>query len=113
MVGAGASLMMVAALAMMLSTFTDSPVVAHVGTLGAFFISSVLQRLPEQLIGETVRDALPTRHMNYWHELFRLWQPGGGLDAGRFWSDLAWCTGFTGAFWALGLWWLSRKDVTS
>ena len=20
---------------------------------------------------------------------------------------------FTGAFWALGLWWLSRKDVTS
>jgi ABC-2 type transport system permease protein len=111
--GAGASLFVISALSLLLTTVTDSPVVAHVGTLGAFFISSVIQRLPDELISDEVRDALPTKHMNFWHELYRLWRPGGGFDAARFWGDVAWCGGFTAVSLAVGLYAFVRKDVTS
>lgn len=112
--GAGASLFVLAALALMLTTMTDSPVVAHVGTLGAFFISSVIQRLPDQLIADEVRAALPTAHMSFWHELYRFWDPGSGtVDAARFWPDVAWCGGFIVVFLAIGLSWFDRKDVTA
>jgi ABC-2 type transport system permease protein len=112
--GAGASLFVIAALSLLLSTLTDSPVVAHVATLGAFFISSVIQRLPEPLIGEELREALPTAHMTFWHELYRLWDPvRGTFDAARFWSDVAWCGGFVAVFLGAGLWWFGRKDITA
>jgi len=111
--GAGASLFVIAALSLMLTTMTDSPVVAHVGTLGAFFISSVIQRMPEQLIAEEVRAALPTTHMSFWHELYRLWDPAGAFDPGRIAVDVAWCVGFCVLFLGVGLWWFTRKDVTS
>ena len=112
--GAGASLFVICALALFLTTLTDSPVVAHVGTLGAFFISSVIQRLPDQIISEDVRDALPTKNMNFWHELYRFWHPSdAAFDAARFWDDVAWCGGFIVLFLGAGLWWLRRKDITA
>lgn len=112
--GAGAAMFVVAALALMLSTMTDSPVVAHVGTLGAFFISAIVQRLPEQMIADEVRDALPTSHMNFWHELYRLWDPvPGTFDHERFWTDVAWCGGSIAIFLGVGLWWFGRKDITT
>jgi ABC-2 type transport system permease protein len=112
--GAGSSLFVIAALSLMLTTMTDSPVVAHVGTLGAFFISSVVQRLPEQLMAEELRSALPTSHMSFWHELYRLWDPvPGAFDPGRIAADLAWCSGFCVLFLGIGLAWFTRKDVTS
>lgn len=112
--GAGSALFVIGALALMLTTMTDSPVVAHVGTLGAFFISSVIQRMPEQLMAEEIREALPTTHMSYWLELYRLWDPvSGTFDAGRIAGDVAWCIGFYVLFLGTGLWWFTRKDVTS
>jgi ABC-2 type transport system permease protein len=112
--GAGASLFVISSLSLLLSTLTDSPVVAHVGTLGLFFISSVIQRLPEELISEKVRSALPTIHMNFWHELYRLWHPVDGVfDTSRFATDIAWCAGFIVVFLGIGLWRFTRKDVTS
>ena len=112
-VGAALSLFVIASLAMMLSALVDTPVVAHVGCLGAFFISSVLQRLPPELLDPDLKDLLPTTHMNFWHELYRLWRPGGGFDAARFWGDVAWCGGFTAVFLAVGLYAFTRRDVTS
>lgn len=112
--GVTASLFVIAALSLLLTTVTDSPVVAHVGTLGAFFISSVIQRLPDQLVSDRLKAALPTAHMNFWHELYRLWEPAPtGFDPARFWTDVAWCGGFVVAFLGAGLWWFHRKDVTS
>lgn len=112
--GAGVSLFVISALSLMLTTMTDSPVVAHVGTLGAFFISSVIQRLPEQLIADEVRAALPTAHMNLWHELYRLWDVvPGTFDHARFWTDAAWCGGFVVVFLGVGAWWFQRKDITA
>ena len=112
--GAGAALFVIAALSLMLTTMTDSPVVAHVGTLGAFFISSVIQRMPEQLMSEELREALPTTHMTFWLELYRLWDPvPGSFDPGRIAGDVAWCIGFCVLFLGTGLLWFTRKDVTS
>jgi ABC-2 type transport system permease protein len=111
--GAAAALFVIASLALMLSAMTDQPVVAHVGTLGVFFISSVIQRLPEELISQEFRDLLPTTHMNFWHELYRLSHPFGGFDAERFWTQLAWCAGYGGVFLTIGLVVFRRKDITS
>jgi len=113
-VGATLSLFVVASLSMFLSSITDTPVVAHVGTLGAFFISSILQRLPEQLVGDELRQMLPTSHMNFWHEVYRIWDPvPDSFDRHRFFVDVGWCVGFTVVFLGAGLWWFGRKDVTS
>ncbi len=113
-IAACASLFVVAALSMFLSTLTDTPVVAHVGTLGAFFISSILQRLPEQLVGDELRQMLPTSHMNFWHEIYKIWDPvPGSFDQARFTVDVVWCVSFVVVFLGAGMWWFARKDVTS
>ncbi len=57
---------------------------------------------------------MPTSHMNFWHELYRFWDPvAGTFDETRFWSDVAYCGGFTVLFLGIGLWWLGRKDVVT
>jgi ABC-2 type transport system permease protein len=113
-VAAATSLFVIAALSLMITAMTESPVIAHVGTLGAYFISSVIQRLPDQLVADEVREALPTSHMGWWQELYRFWDPvPGTFDAERFWIDLGWCAGFVIVFLGAGAWWFGRKDVTS
>ncbi|MEZ4398385.1 MAG: ABC transporter permease subunit [Kofleriaceae bacterium] len=112
--GAGASLAVVVAAALCVSAMTDNPVVAHVGTLGAFFISSVLQRLPDEIMGPAFKDILPTSHMNFWHELYRWYHPAGStVDHARFWSDASWSAGLTVGLLALGLLAFRRRDVTT
>lgn len=113
-VGAGCALALVVAFALFLSACTDNPVVAHVGTLGAFFISSVLQRLPEPLMTQTFKDLLPTSHMNFWHELYRWYHPeGSAIDHARLWNDVGWSAGLTFALFVLGLIVFVRRDVTT
>jgi hypothetical protein len=112
--GAGLSLFVISCLSLMLSTFTDTPVVAHVATLGIFFISSIVEHLPEQLIGDEIRAALPTTHMAFWLQLYRIWDPvAGSFDGTRFWTDLAVCAAFSLAFLGIGLARFQRKDITS
>jgi ABC-type transport system involved in multi-copper enzyme maturation permease subunit len=112
--GAGLSLFAISSLALMLSALTDHPVVAHIGTLGCFFISTALQRLPEDLMAPSVRDLLPTRHMNFWHELYRLFHPAAGsFDQSRFLTDAAWCAAYSITFLTVGLLVFRRKDITS
>jgi len=113
-VGAGAALALIVACALFISACTDNPVVAHVGTLGAFFISSVLQRLPEPLMTPGFKDALPTSHMNFWHEVYRWYYPGGStVDHHRLGIDVAWSGGLTMALFGLGLIVFVRRDVTT
>lgn len=110
--GAGVSLFMISSAALMLSTVTDSPVVAHVGTLGAFFISSIIQRLPDDMMAPAFKAAMPTKHMNFWHEPYRLFHPDSSVfDAGRFWSDLAWCSGYSLLFLGVGMAVFCRRDI--
>jgi len=112
--GAGVSLLMIGSFAMMLSAITDNPVVAHVGTLGSFFISTIIARLPGQMIAPEFKAMMPTSHMNFWHELTHLFHPDPDrFDAARFWTDAAWCFGYIGLFLAIGLIVFSRKDVQS
>ncbi len=112
--GAGVSLAVVSAVAMMLSAMTDNPVVAHVGTLGGFFISTVLQRLPDQVMGSSFKELLPTTHMNFWHEIYRWADPSGdGMNRGRLVEDLAWCGSLTVVCFGIGLLIFVRRDVTS
>ena len=112
--GAGAGLALIVACALFISSLTDNPVVAHVGTLGAFFISSVLQRLPDQLMTPSFKQLLPTTHMNFWHELYRYFHPdGSSLDNDRFWNDILWCGGLTFLLFAAGLIAFRRRDVTT
>lgn len=112
--GAGAALAVVAAVAMLLSAMTDNPVVAHVGTLGGFFISTVLQRLPDQVMGSSFKELLPTTHMNFWHEIYRWADPAGdGMNRSRVLEDLLWCGGLTVVCFTAGMWIFVRRDVTS
>lgn len=114
--GAGATmaLFMLGSLALMVSSFTDNPVVAHVTTLGVFFISSIVQRLPDEVIDPGFKDMMPTKHMSYWHELQHLFHPDPSrLDVGRLWNDFAWCSGYTLLFLAVGLIVFARRDVTA
>jgi len=112
--GAGLSLALVAALALFLSSLTDNPVVAHVGTLGAFFISSVLQRLPDEVMGDSFKQILPTTHMNFWHELYRWYHPEGStVNHHRLWVDVAWCGGLAMVLFVAGMVVFARKDITS
>jgi hypothetical protein len=108
------SLALITSLALCVSAMTDNPVVAHVGTLGAFFISSILQRLPDQILGDEFKQLLPTTHMNFWHEAFRWFHPRGDLvDYDRLTDDLIWSLGLTGLFLAAGLVIFRRRDLTS
>lgn len=112
--GAGVSLFMIGAFALMLSAFTDNPVVAHVGTLGVFFISSIVHSLPDQLMSPDFKALMPTKHMTYWHELQQLWHPDlERFNAERFWNDIAWTTGYTAVFLIIGLVAFTRRDIKS
>lgn len=113
-VGMTLSLALVASLALCVSAFTDNPVVAHVSTLGAFFMSSMMQRLPDQILGDDIKQVLPTTHMNFWHEAFRLFHPlGSRVSADRLVTDLVWTFGLTAIFLAVGLVAFRRRDLTS
>lgn len=112
--GVGISLAMVAGVAMFLSAVTDNPVVAHVGTLGGFFMSAVLQRLPDQVMGDSFKELLPTTHMSFWHEVYRWADPAGdGVDRARIVEDLLWCGSLSVIAFAAGWWFFARRDITS
>ena len=112
--GVTVSLGLVASLALCISAMTDNPVVAHVGTLGGFFISSILQRLPDQILGDDFKQLLPTTHMNFWHEAFRWFHPDGDHVAyDRLARDLGWSLGLTALFLVIGLVVFRRRDLTS
>lgn len=105
---------LIASLALCVSAMTDNPVVAHVGTLGGFFISSILQRLPDQILGDDFKQILPTTHMNFWHETFRWFHPDGDRVAyARLARDLTWSLGLTALFFVVGLIIFRRRDLTS
>ncbi len=113
-VGITLALALIASLAMCVSAMTDNPVVAHVGTLGGFFISSILQRLPDQILGDDFKQILPTTHMNFWHEVFRWFHPDGDrVDYDRLVTDLSWSLGLTALFFVAGLILFRRRDLTS
>ncbi len=113
-VGITIALALIASLAMCVSAMTDNPVVAHVGTLGGFFISSILQRLPDQILGDDFKQVLPTTHMNFWHEVFRWFHPDGDrVDYDRLVTDLTWSLGLTALFFTAGLILFRRRDLTS
>lgn len=113
-VGITIALALIASLAMCVSAMTDNPVVAHVGTLGGFFISSILQRLPDQILGDDFKQILPTTHMNFWHEAFRWFHPDGDrVDYDRLVTDLSWSIGLTVLFFVGGLILFRRRDLTS
>lgn len=112
--GAALSLFMIAAFALMLSAMTDNPVVANVGTLGGFFISSIIHQLPDEVMSPDFKALMPTRHMGFWRELPHLFHDDPDrFNAARVWSDLAWVGGYTGLFLLVGLVVFSRKDITS
>lgn len=113
-VGVSLSLMVFVSLAMALSAITDNPVVAHAGALGVYFISSVVQRLPEQILDPAVREILPTTHMGFWHELYDWFhQDPSRFNGYRFWTDVTWCTAYSVVFLAVGLIVFMRKDIRS
>lgn len=113
-VGITLALALVASLALCVSAMTDNPVVAHVGTLGGFFISSILQRLPDQILSDDFKQLLPTTHMNFWHESFRWFHPSGDHVAyARLARDLTWSLGLTALFITVGLVTFRRRDLTS
>lgn len=108
------ALALIASLALCVSAMTDNPVVAHVGTLGGFFISSILQRLPDQILGDDFKQLLPTTHMNFWHEVFRWFRPGASrVDYDRLIRDVGWSLGLTVLFLVVGLIVFRRRDLTS
>ncbi len=112
--GASMGLFVVVAFSLSLSALTDSPVVAYVGALGGFFISSIIQRLPEQLLHPAIRRIMPTTHMDSWHEFYWLfYDDPSRFNEFRFWSDIKWCTMYTIVFLAIGLIAFTRKDISS
>lgn len=112
-VAAGLSLLVVASLAMMLSAVTDAPALAHVGALGVYLISSVLQRLPGELVPDELRELLPTTHMGFWQQLYRLTNPAVHFDTHRFVTDIIWCAGFSAVFLAIGAIVFRRRDIAA
>ena len=111
--GAGLSLFVIAAFAMMLSALTDSPATAQVASVGLFLISSVLQQLPEEILDGQFRQLLPTVHMNFWHEVYRLAHPRFGPDLGRLGTDLIWCGAMTIVFLVVGMVAFRTRDITA
>lgn len=113
-VGVSLGLFMLMAFAMALSTLTDSPVVAHLGALGSFFVSSIVQRIPEQIVPPRIRDLMPTSHLSFWHELFWLFSPTPErFNEHRFWSDVTWCAAYSAVFLIAGLVIFTVKDIKS
>jgi ABC-type transport system involved in multi-copper enzyme maturation permease subunit len=98
---------------MMLSSVTDSPVAAHVGSLGVYLISSVLQRMPGELVPDELRELLPTTHMGFWQQLYRVTHPTAVFDTTGFVTDIVWCLGFSVVFLAIGAVVFRRRDITA
>ncbi|HTM19319.1 MAG TPA: ABC transporter permease subunit [Kofleriaceae bacterium] len=113
--GQAVSLFMIASFALMLSAMTDNPVAATVGTVGGFFISSIVHQLPDEVMSPRFKAFMPTRHMGFWRELPNLFQPydPDRFAAARFWTDLAWVGGYSLVFLVIGLTVFSRRDITS
>ncbi len=111
--GAGLSMLVLIAVATLMSTLTEHPAGAVVGALGAYLISTVVQRLPETVLGDDVRNLLPTTHMNFWHELYRLPNPERAVDTARIATDLVWCGTIAGACLLVAYLVFRRKDITS
>lgn len=110
---AGLSLFVIASVAMMLSTITDTPVIAHVGSLGVYLISSVLQRLPGDLVPDKLRELLPTTHMAFWQKIYVVTHPTVAFDRRQFLSDVLWCAGFSAIFLVIGAIVIRRRDVSA
>ncbi len=99
------SMMGVAALALLLSTLTDSPLAAALGGLALIVGSSVLVGLDS---ADAVRDLLPTRYWLSWVDLFRdpiLWTD---VRAGLV-VQLGYVVVLLGAAWAT----FTTRDITS
>ncbi|MEM9490417.1 MAG: ABC transporter permease subunit [Myxococcota bacterium] len=113
--GASLGLLIVVAFSLSLSALTDNPVVAYVGALGGFFISSIIQRLPEQILHPMLQRIMPTTHIEFWHELYWVFHPEteAHFNTYRFVSDLKWCGMYTVAFLLVGLIAFLRKDIKS
>jgi ABC-2 type transport system permease protein len=111
--GAGASMLVLISLTMLLSTVTEHPAAAVVGALGAYLISTVIQRLPETILGDDIRQLLPTSHMNYWHEFYRWAHPTIAMDTGRIATDVVWCGAITVACFVAAYVVFRRRDVTA
>jgi len=113
MAGAGASLLVLISLGMLLSSITDHPAGALVGCLGVYLMSSVLQRLPEEVLAAEMRELLPTTHMSFWYEVFRIGHPTIAVDTHRILVDLAYCGGFSLVCLVIGALVFRRRDVTA
>ena len=99
------SMMGVAALALLLSTLTDSPLAAALGGLALIVGSTVLVGLDS---ADAVRDLLPTRYWLSWIDLFRdpiLWTD---VRAGLV-VQLGYVVVLLGAAWAT----FTTRDITS
>ncbi len=103
----GYAMLVVASLALFLSTLFDSPIVPIVGAVGLYFISLILGTEAEGFF-EEIRKYLFTSHMFFWRNLFAKEIPWG--DVGR---DLLWCTGYTAGFLLLALVAFRVRDVKS
>lgn len=101
------SMLVVASLALFLSTLFDGPIVPVVASIGIYFISFILGQESEGFF-EHIRKYLFTSHMFFWRSVFA---PEIPWDAVR--KDLLWCTGYIAAFLLAALVAFRWKDVKS
>jgi ABC-2 type transport system permease protein len=101
----GWSMVGVAAVALFLSTLTDSPLAAALGGLAVLVSSTVLVALDA---AGAVRDYLPTRYWLAWVDLFRDPVPWHDLQAGAL-VQTGWVLVLLGAAWAN----FTSRDITS
>lgn len=111
--GAGLSLSVIISLGLLLSAITDQPAGALVGCLGAYLISSVLQRLPDEVLAPELRQWLPTSRMSFWYEAFRLDHPALEPDLSRVAGDAIYCAVFSALCLLAGALWFRRRDLTA
>jgi ABC-2 type transport system permease protein len=101
----GWSMVGLAAVSMLLSTITDSPIAAALGGLAVLVSSTVLVTLDA---AGAVRDYLPTRYWLAWVDLFRDPVPWGDITAGVL-VQTGYVVVLLGAAWAN----FTTRDVTS
>lgn len=101
------SMLVVASLALFLSTIFEGPIVPIVGSVGVYFISFILGQESEGFF-EHLRKYLFTSHMFFWRSVFA---PEIPWEAVR--KDLLWCTGYIATFLLAGLLSFRWKDVKS
>ncbi len=101
----GWSMVGVAAVSLLLSTLTDSPLAAALGGLAVLVSSTVLVALDA---AGAVRDYLPTRYWLAWVDLFRDPVPWGDLTSGVL-VQTGYVVVLLGAAWAN----FTTRDITS